>query len=108
MNRLKYKNVLFIGDPILKIMGLACGAKVIEVHPDTCETPPDIEKILADTGVVVIDERVYDRCGKLKNLLDSLEESILIVKIPPPDKLIEPKKYYEELIRKAIGLKISL
>lgn len=108
MMRIRRKEVLFIGGPIIKVLGLSCGALVVEVDPEKCEVPTNFRDMVYNSGVIVVEEDVYNKCSNVKELLDQVEESCLIVKLPHPRKIVEPRKYYEELLRKIIGLRISL
>ena len=105
---IKRRNIIFIGGSIIKIIGLSTGSMVIEVQPDTCSLPQDFEKYIADAGVIVVEEEIYNKCSNVKNVLERIKESALVITLPHPWRVIEPKKYYEELLRKIIGLRISL
>ncbi|MCD6487702.1 MAG: hypothetical protein J7K21_00565 [Desulfurococcales archaeon] len=104
------KPILFIGSKPLVLIGLASGFDSIEVYSNECRLPEHFGEKIRIYGAVIVDEEVYSSCPELKKIIDDIEEHILVIKVPPPARAIgvEPKRYYEELVSKFVGLKIRL
>jgi len=100
------KKVIVIGDTGFSLIGAAAGTDYYIFRNDCSE----LDNVLTseDYGVYIILRDVYNKCSKYFKQL--YERNVLVVVVDPPKvmKEIKPKEYYEELIAKYIGLKISL
>lgn len=103
------KKILVLGDKTLALIGRAANASSYVIDPSKCTFPPELKEKISDFGVIIIDEHVYEKCKKIKEMIDMVFENTLIVILPSPKKIrrIDYKKYYEDFVGKTIGLKIS-
>lgn len=108
-SRLDRKDILIIGDKIVATIGAATGIEACIVDPNECELPDKIKRDITKYGVIIILENIIDKCRNIKDLMYKYFDEILIVVIPPPERISEAdlKKRYGEFIRKIVGLKIS-
>ena len=108
-SRFGRKDILIIGDKIIATIGVAAGIEACIVDPNECELPDKIKGNITKYGVIIILENIIEKCKNIKDLVYKYFDEILIVVIPPPERISEAdlKKHYREFIRKIIGLRIS-
>ncbi|NPA98784.1 MAG: hypothetical protein GXO43_05330 [Crenarchaeota archaeon] len=104
------KKVLVIGDPFLCLIGAAAGADYLEFTGKCDDVEEIISKKHSEYGVIILSRTTTDKCGKTIDEFKERYSNILFITVESPKILaeIDPKKYYEEMIRKYIGLKISI
>ncbi|OYT40887.1 MAG: hypothetical protein B6U89_00660 [Desulfurococcales archaeon ex4484_58] len=109
MNSLPRENkILVIGDANLCIIGAAAGTDYYVFRGECRDLSTYIDEHLNDYGVYIVARDVYNRCeNELRKILES-EYLLIIIDPPKIMKEIDPKKYYEELVTKFVGMKISL
>ncbi len=102
------KKILVIGDINLCIIGAAAGTDYYVFRGECSELSTYVDEHLGEYGVYIITRDVYNECREeLKKVLEG-EYLSIIVDPPKIMKEIDPKKYYEELITRFVGMKISL
>jgi hypothetical protein len=105
----KLKSVLIIGDPFLGLIGAAAGIDYY-IFDDNCDSIVDFLKDKINRyGTIIILRRISEKCNNLREFLSQHSE-VLVIMIDSPIETskIDPKKYYEELMTKYIGLRIGL
>lgn len=102
------KEIIVIGDVNLCIIGVAAGTDYYVFREDCNDLSTFINEKINDYGVYIVSREVYNKCNNLFKQLS--EKGYLVIVIDPPKILrkIEPKKYYEEMITRFIGMKIEL
>ncbi len=104
-------SIVIIGDRILCLIGLAAGVDCIEYYGVNCSDVKDsFEKNIDKYGVTVVSRDVYSECRELREVLERISNDILVVVIDTKKAVeeIDVRKYYEDKIRKYIGLKVTL
>ncbi|MCS7128230.1 MAG: hypothetical protein N3E36_03520 [Sulfolobales archaeon] len=105
------KRILLIGDKVMCLMGAAAGIDSIEYLGGNCR---EIEEFLKSEwskyGVMILVKNVVDECSSLRKFLSELPEEVLVTIVEHPKLIAEadPRKYYEELLKKYIGLLVQL
>ena len=102
------KKIVVIGDAILCLIGAAAGADYYVFKEDCSELENFLEERIDEYGVLIIGRNVVDKCRVLYDRL--MRTDVLTIVVDPPKVMreIDPKKYYEDLITKFVGMKISL
>ncbi|MEM1742330.1 MAG: hypothetical protein QXX35_04700 [Desulfurococcaceae archaeon] len=106
LTNLSEKKIIVIGDPGLCLIGGAAGVDYFIYRGDCSELNNAITS--EEYSVYIILRDIYTKC---KNTIDDLlKRDVLVILIDSPKimKEIDPKKYYEELIAKYIGIRINL
>ncbi|MEM1532849.1 MAG: hypothetical protein QXV30_06805 [Desulfurococcaceae archaeon] len=105
------KRILLIGDKVMCLMSAAAGIDSIEYLGSNCK---EIEELLRSEwskyGVMILVKNAVDECSNLRKFLNELPEEVLVTIIEHPKLIAEadPRKYYEELLKKYIGLLVQL
>jgi len=108
MSVLGEKNVLVIGDSTLCLIGVAGGADIYIFKNDCDSLGEYLSKNIDKYGVYIVSRDVYEKCVVVKNTLDQANALTIVIDPPKALEKIDPKKYYEELIVKFVGMKVSL
>ncbi|RLG81298.1 MAG: hypothetical protein DRO13_01560 [Thermoprotei archaeon] len=102
------KNIVIIGDVITCLIGVAAGLDHL-VFRENCK---DIDDFISENidryGVFIVTREVANAC---RESMDKLEEAgvlAIVIESPRIAKEVEPRKFYEGLIAKFIGMGISL
>jgi len=109
--RIVKKDALIIGDRILCLIGSAAGLDYLEFSRDNCEYIHDfLSKNISRYGVIIVSRDVITSCKDVDRFLEKLSEEILSVVIDTPRTMekVDVRKHYEEIIRRYIGLRITL
>lgn len=109
--RIARKNVLIIGDRVLCLIGSAAGLDYFEFSGENCEDAYDfLSKNIMNYGVIIVSRETITLCKNINMLLKNLPENILSIIIDTPRTMekVDIRKYYEDVVRKYIGLKITL
>ncbi len=104
------RKVLVIGDPFLCLIGAAAGTDYLEFTGKCGEIEELMSKNHGEYGVVILSRTADEKCHNVFEQLKERYNDVLFIIVETPRVLaeIDPKKYYEEMIRKYIGLKISI
>ncbi|RLG84728.1 MAG: hypothetical protein DRO40_00070 [Thermoprotei archaeon] len=109
--RITRKDILIIGDRLLCLIGSAAGTDYIEFSGTNCKDVHDfLNKNATKYGVIIVSRETITSCKDVNTLLKNLPENILSIIIDTPRTMekLDVKKHYEDIIRKYIGLKITL
>ena len=109
--RIIRKDVLVIGDRILCLIGSAAGLDYLEFSGTNCKDVYDfLNKNAMNYGVIIISREAISLCRDINTFLKNLPENILSIIIDTPRTMerIDVKKHYEDIIRRYIGLKVTL
>jgi len=102
----KEKRVMVIGDPYLCLIAAAAGAGYT-VYRGSCDELAGVVES-EEYGVYIVLREVYRVCKKVLDKLFEKDALVVIVDSPKVMKEVDPKKYYEDLVAKYIGMRISL
>jgi len=103
------KKALLVGDPYLCLVAAAAGIDYF-VFDNNCERLVEyIRGKIDDYRLLIVLRPILKECSELSKLLEEHREILPII-IDPPKELekIDPKKHYEEMITKYIGLKFEV
>jgi hypothetical protein len=105
----KLKNLLIIGDPYLGLIGAAAGIEYYIFNGECNDIVDFLKDKINRYGTIIILRRISEKCDMLRKFLSQHSE-VLVIMIDSPIETskIDPKKYYEELMTKYIGLRIGL
>ncbi len=110
----EYRKVLCIGDRLLNMICSTIGTDYINVEEEQCSSIVEkLEKKVLDYGVIIVLDDFLKNCRELKKLLDSFRGRLFIITLPGFRRVArisdeEVKEYYEELVRRYVGVRVSL
>lgn len=108
MTAIKERKVLVVGDPAICLIGAAAGCDYYIFRND-CKDLLNYIKERADAyGVYIISRNTINKCKDINLELSKLDALVVIIDSPETLRKIDPKKYYEELMTKYVGMKINL
>ena len=102
------KKILVIGDVNLCIIGAAAGTDYIVFRGECDEIRDFIRSNVEEYGVYIVTRDAHDKCKEVFDELEELGVLKIVIDSPKIMKEIDPRKYYEELMAKFVGMKISL
>ncbi len=100
---------LVIGDPYLALIGAAAGLDHIIFEGDCGAIMRALEERERSIGLIIILRSIYEECSEIKSFAEE-HGDILFIHIDDPRAIekIDPKKYYENLMAKYIGIRFEL
>ena len=103
------KKALLIGDPYLCLIAAASGIDYF-VFDGNCEKLIEyIREKIDDYRLLIVLRPIIKKCEELNDLLKEHREILsIIIDSPKVLEKIDPKKHYEEIITKYIGLKFEI
>ncbi len=111
--KIEHKELLFIGDDLLRIFASTTRSDYIDGSIACEDIIKEVEELnrSKNYALVVMNTFVYKKCSDLREFFN--KRNILVVTIPSIPELKKVKKediekYYEDIIRKYIGLKVRL
>lgn len=106
MSSPRERGVIVVGDASFCLIGAAAGASYFIFREDCGELARLISS--EDYGVYIVLREVISKCrGVLSELLNK-DALVVVVDSPKAMKEVDPKKYYEDLIAKYVGIRVSL
>lgn len=103
------KKGLVIGDPYLSLIGVAAGFDYF-IYADNCrELMEYLKEHVSDYGLVIVLRSIVRDCSDVE-LFEREHPETLFIHLDSPKEIekIDPKRYYEEMIARYIGLKFEL
>ena len=100
---------LVIGDPYLALIASAAGFNYLIYNGNCSSVREALEKSLPDVGLVIVLRSIYDECVFIREFEEE-HRDVLFIQLDDPRMIekIDPKKYYEELMAKYIGMRFEL
>ncbi|MET1159935.1 MAG: hypothetical protein ABWW65_03150 [Thermoprotei archaeon] len=103
------KPILVIGDINLSVIGVAAGTDYYVFRGKCSELNNYLgSERVSKYGVFIIARNVFEKCKEMFKNIESADALVIIVDQPQALKKVDPKKYYEELIAKFIGMRIGV
>lgn len=105
MSALRERKILVIGDSSFCLIGAAAGTDYFVFRGDCSELSKAVSD---DYGIYIVLRDVYSNCRSIVDELMRRDVLVIVVDSPKIMKEVDPKKHYEELIAKYIGIRINL
>ncbi len=102
------KKVLIIGDPALCLIGAAAGTDYFIFRNNCDELFSFLKKETEAHGVYIVLRNIIESCRGLYEELMGRDALTVVIDSPETLEKIDPREYYEKLLIKYVGMKISL
>ncbi len=102
------KKIIVIGDSSICLIGVAAGTDYFVFRNDCKELHEFLRENSEEYGVFIVSRNIVNKCKEVNDFLNTLKALTVIIDPPKVMKEIDPKKYYEELVTRFVGMKVSL
>jgi len=108
------RKILFVGDRILNLLASSIGGDYLCVEERECSSIVEyIRGSIERYSIVIVSSEYIRKCRELERVFRELRGKLFVIEIPGIEDIKrisedDIREYYEKLVRKYVGVRISL